>query len=179
MCRLRVSTHGLEAWLRKRKAYNAGGLALLVTEAPRAQTIRVPGESVAGQVVDSMATEEPDLGRRLADLDDTIEAVFMSHTSAAILESMPGIGPLLGAEMVAATGEDVSIFGTADRFAAVAGPALSRRETRAGSVETSDARAGTTEGDTKSVASCVPVSPTEHTKLSRVEGLLRAKAGGG
>ncbi len=34
---------------------------------------------------------------------------------------MPGFGPLLGAELLAAAGGDVSVFGTADRFAAVAG----------------------------------------------------------
>ncbi|OZF41768.1 IS110 family transposase [Rhodococcus sp. 14-2470-1b] len=123
-----IGPTSLEAWLRKRKAYNASGLAAVAAEAALAQTIRVRGEAVAAQVVSSMATDVLDLGARLAALDGTIEAVFKSHASAAILESMPGIGPLLGAEMVAATGGDVSVFGTADRFAAVAGLAPAPRD---------------------------------------------------
>lgn len=118
----------LEVWLRKRKAYNANGLAALATEAALAQTIQVPGEAMAAQVVSSMATDVLDLGRRVADLDRTIEAVFKRHATSEIVESMPGIGPLLGAELVAATGGDVSVFGTADRFAAVAGLAPAPRD---------------------------------------------------
>lgn len=123
-----IGPTSLEAWLRKRKAYNASGLAAVAAEAALAQTIRVRGEAVAAQVVSSMATDVLDLGARLAALDGTIEAVFKRHASAAILESMPGIGPLLGAEMVAATGGDVLVFGTADRFAAVAGLAPAPRD---------------------------------------------------
>ncbi|WP_183130573.1 IS110 family transposase [Rhodococcus sp. SBT000017] len=123
-----VGAAKLEVWLRKRKAYNADGLAALATEAALMQTVKVPGEAMAAQVVGSMATEILDLGRRLAELDRTIEAVFKRHASAAILESMPGIGALLGAEMLAATGGDVSVFGTADRFAAVAGLAPAPRD---------------------------------------------------
>lgn len=123
-----IGAAGLESWLRKDKAYNASGLAAVAMEAALAQTIRVPGEAMAAQVVSSMATDILDLARRLADLDRTIDAVFKRHASAAILESMPGMGPLLGAEMVAATGGDVSGFGTADRFAAVAGLAPAPRD---------------------------------------------------
>jgi transposase len=123
-----IGAAGLESWLRKHKAYNANGLASVATDAALAQTIRVPGEAMAAQVFSSMATDILDFGRRLADLDRTIEAVFKRHASAAILESMPGMGPLLGAEMVAATGGDVSVFGTADRFAAVAGLAPAPRD---------------------------------------------------
>ena len=51
-----IGAAGLESWLRKHKAYNANGLADLATEAALAQTIQVPGEAMAAQVVSSMAS---------------------------------------------------------------------------------------------------------------------------
>jgi transposase len=50
-----------------------------------------------------------------------IEQTFRRHHSSTVIESMPCMGPRLGAEFLAATGGDVTSFGTADRLAAVAG----------------------------------------------------------
>ena len=59
---------------------------------------------------------------------------------------MPGFGPLLGAEFLAATGGDVSTFGTADRSWR-ASPVWRRcREIRAESVEICAGRADMTAG---------------------------------
>jgi transposase len=45
-----------------------------------------------------------------------------------VIESMPGIGPLLGAEFLAATGGDMTAFGTPDRLAGFAGLAPAPRD---------------------------------------------------
>ncbi|MGW1361445.1 transposase, partial [Streptomyces chartreusis] len=43
------------------------------------------------------------------------------HPYAEVILSMPGLGPVLGAEFIAHTGGDMSVFGSADRLAGVAG----------------------------------------------------------
>src|SRR4029077_7711541 len=57
----------------------------------------------------------------LSDLDDMIEERFTQHQQAAVIRSMPGFGPLLGAELIAATNGGLDSFHSADRLAAVAG----------------------------------------------------------
>lgn len=61
------------------------------------------------------------LGERLRDIDKLIEDRFRRHRYAHVITSMPGIGPLLGAEFLAATGGDMTWFATADRLAGFAG----------------------------------------------------------
>ncbi|MFE1318697.1 transposase, partial [Kitasatospora phosalacinea] len=50
-------------------------------------------------------------------------ARFREHRLAEVIASMPGIGPLLGAEFLAATAGDLSRYGTPDRLASLAGVA--------------------------------------------------------
>lgn len=50
-----------------------------------------------------------------------IESRFQQHADAEILLSMPGFGPLLAAEFVAATGGGIPQVDSADRLAGVAG----------------------------------------------------------
>jgi transposase len=50
-----------------------------------------------------------------------IEGRFPRHQLAPVIASLPGIGTLLGAEFLAATGGDMAHFGTPDRLAAFAG----------------------------------------------------------
>jgi transposase len=64
-----------------------------------------------------------DLSEQIAEIDKLIEARFRAHDLAEVLGSMPGIGPLLGAEFLAATAGDLSRFGTPDRLASLAGVA--------------------------------------------------------
>jgi transposase len=54
-------------------------------------------------------------------LDALISERVMEHRHAPVLISMPGFGPVLAAEFLGATGGDLSLFQTADRFAGVAG----------------------------------------------------------
>lgn len=48
-------------------------------------------------------------------------ARFREHREAEVILSMPGMGPLLGAEFIACTGGDMTAFGSSGRLAGVAG----------------------------------------------------------
>jgi transposase len=50
------------------------------------------------------------------------------HRHTRTLLSMPGFGPVLAAEFLGATGGDLTVFETADRFAGVAGLAPAPRD---------------------------------------------------
>jgi Transposase and inactivated derivatives len=69
-------------------------------------------------VVRDLALELLGLHEKIHEWDKLIEARFREHELAPVISSMPGIGPLLGAEFLAATGGDLSRFPSADRLAA-------------------------------------------------------------
>lgn len=61
------------------------------------------------------------LDEEVAELDALIEARFREHPHAEVIRSLPGMGALLGAEFIAATGGAMDAFGTPDRLAGFAG----------------------------------------------------------
>jgi transposase len=61
------------------------------------------------------------LDGEIAETDVLIEGRFHDHPHAEVILSMPGLGPVLGAEFIAHTGGDMSVFGRSDRLAGVAG----------------------------------------------------------
>jgi transposase len=117
----RIGQARLETWLRKRKAYNASAVAAAAIEAANAQHTTVPGQQVAAAMVARLAKEVMILDTEIGDTETMIEDRFRRHRHAEIILSMPGFGVTLGAEFLAATGGDMSAFGSADRLAGVAG----------------------------------------------------------
>ena len=73
--------------------------------------------------IHTLAKEVMDLNEQITEIDKLIAARFREHELAEVIESMPGIGPLMGAEFLAATAGDMSRYGTADRLASLAGVA--------------------------------------------------------
>lgn len=61
------------------------------------------------------------LNEELAELDAMISEKVIEHQHTEVLLSMPGFGPVLAAELLGATGGDLSVFESADRFAGVVG----------------------------------------------------------
>lgn len=118
----------LESWLRERKVRNAGKIAAAAVSAAARQHAVLPAEKLTAQLIAALATEVMNLNGRVRDLDKLIEDRFHRHELSRVIESMPGIGPLLGAEFLAATGGDMSWFGTADRLAGFAGLAPAPRD---------------------------------------------------
>ncbi|WP_274919660.1 IS110 family transposase [Streptomyces sp. WZ-12] len=119
----RTGRSRLETWLRNRKVRSAEVLAEAALEAAGRQHTAVPGEKITAQVVHTLAKEVMGLNEQIAEIDKLIAARFRDHELAEVIESMPGIGPLMGAEFLAATAGDMSRFGSSDRLASFAGVA--------------------------------------------------------
>ncbi len=116
----------LEAWLRARHVHKAAHLAEAACRAAARQRTVLPGEDLTVSLIADLAREVITLGERIRETDKLIEDRFRRHRHAGVITSMPGIGPLLGAEFLAATGGDMTWFATADRLAAFAGVAPAR-----------------------------------------------------
>lgn len=71
------------------------------------------------------------LNQQIAEADQVVADRFSAHHLLDTIASMPGIGPLLGAEFLAATGGDMTRFATADRLASFAGLAAVPRDSGA------------------------------------------------
>jgi transposase len=117
----RTGTTRLGAWLRKRKVRNADAVAATALEAAHAQHTMVPGQDLGAAVVARLAEEVMALDTAIGDTDAMIEERFRRHRHAEIILSLPGFGVTLGAEFLAATGGDMSLFDSADRLAGVSG----------------------------------------------------------
>lgn len=63
------------------------------------------------------------LDEQLQEVDALIEERFRRHPSTTVITSLPGVGTLLGAEFLAATGGDMTAFESSDRLASLAGVA--------------------------------------------------------
>ena len=112
---------GAEAWLRERKVRNAAKLAALAAGAAARQHTTLPGEKLTASMIATLAGEVMALGQQIRETDKLIEGRFHRHKLAPVIESMPGIGTLLGAEFLAATGGDMTYFASPDRLAGFAG----------------------------------------------------------
>lgn len=124
----RAGDSGVETWLRSRKVRNAAALARAAGQAAQAQHTAVRGERPGAAVAARLAREVISLDEQIAEISALIEARFREHPLAAVIASLPGIGPVLGAEFLAATGGDMTAFGSADRLAAFAGLAPAPRD---------------------------------------------------
>ena len=124
----RTGAKRLATWLRNRKVRGADQPAAKAVDAAENQHTAVPGEKITAQVVHSLAREVMALNEKIAETDKLIEGRFRQHRHAEVIASMPGIGPLLGAEFLAATGGDMDAFDSADRLAGFAGVAPAARD---------------------------------------------------
>lgn len=77
---------------------------------PRRSAVRfshttVLGEKITASIVADLARQILVLDQRLHDIDSQIRDTFGQHPQAGIIESLPGTGPVLGAEFVVAAGD--------------------------------------------------------------------------
>ncbi|MEU8942629.1 IS110 family transposase [Streptomyces goshikiensis] len=117
----RIGRARLTAWLKNRKVYNPARIADTAVTAAEAQFTGVPGEKTSARMVHTLAREVMALDEEIAQISAVIEERFREHPAAEVITSMPGIGDMLGAEFIAATGGDMAAFGSPDRLAGVAG----------------------------------------------------------
>lgn len=111
----------LTTWLRNRRVRGADQLAHAAVEAAMRQHTTVPGEKLAARLVHTLAREVMALNEQIKDVEQLIEGRFRRHEHAEVITSLPGIGTVLGAEFLAATGGDMNFFATPDRLAGFAG----------------------------------------------------------
>ncbi|MFC7018083.1 IS110 family transposase, partial [Streptomyces viridiviolaceus] len=124
----RAGAKRIETWLKNRKVRGAAALAMTAVEAAQAQMTALPGEKLAAVMVARLAKGVMALDEEIAELDALIDAKFREHPHAEVISSLPGMGPKLGAEFIAATGGDMDAFGSADRLAGFAGLAPRPRD---------------------------------------------------
>jgi len=110
----------IAAYLRKRGVKGFDSLAGKALAAAKSQGITLPGESIAARIVAELAAEILALKDHIKLMDEEIEQRFFDRPEAEILASLPGMGPLLGAEFLVAVG-NLSAFDSADHLAAYAG----------------------------------------------------------
>ncbi|MFI9724376.1 IS110 family transposase [Streptomyces sp. NPDC052396] len=110
----------LTAWLANRSVRGADAVAATALEAAQAQQTALPGEDIAAQIIAGLAAQILALDDRLQRIDRQIRETFRSHPQAEIIESLPGMGPILGAEFVVAAG-DLSAYADAGHLASAAG----------------------------------------------------------
>ncbi|MFG3001539.1 IS110 family transposase [Streptomyces sp. NPDC048340] len=119
----RIGVSRLTTWLRNRKVRGADSLAKAAVEAAERQHTVVAGEKAIAKMVLTLAKEVMALNEKIAEIDKLIEGRFREHELAEVILSMPGMGPRLGAEFLAAVGGSLDGFPTADRLAAFGGVA--------------------------------------------------------
>lgn len=124
----RAGAKRLATWLRNRKVRSADALDATAVEAADRQRTAVAGEKAIAKMVHTLAEEVMTLNEKITEADKLIEGRFREHELADVITSMPGIGPTLGAEFLAAVGGSLEAFPTADRLAAFAGVSPAPRD---------------------------------------------------
>lgn len=118
----------IQAWLKKHGTRSSAAVAQAAVDAAKSQHTTVPAQHLAEGIVAALSQEILTLNEELAELDALISEKVTEHRHAQSLLSMPGFGPVLAAEFLGATGGDLAVFETADRFAGVAGLAPAPRD---------------------------------------------------
>ncbi|MGW3465974.1 IS110 family transposase, partial [Streptomyces olivaceoviridis] len=116
----RIGVKRLTTWLERRKVRGADAIAAKAVEAAQSQTTALPGEARAAKLVRDLAHQLLAMDERIKDNDREIRETFRTDDRAEIIESLPGMGPILGAEFVAIVG-DLSGYKDAGRLASHAG----------------------------------------------------------
>jgi len=115
---------GVAAYLREHGAWAKGidAMADTTVRAAQQQTVALPGEATTAMLVKKLARQLLDLDREVKDTDKLLTRRFRDHPQARIIESLPGMGPILGAQFLVATdGRALEAFTSPGRLASYAG----------------------------------------------------------
>lgn len=117
----RAGAKRVSAWLAKAGAKNSASIAETAAAVAHGQRTLVSSQGIAARIVTELAVEILRLHETVACVDVEIESLFRQHENAEILLSLPGFGPRLAAEFLAAIGGSLAGIDTADRLAGIAG----------------------------------------------------------
>jgi transposase len=101
----RIGQTRLASWLRHRNVRGYADVAARAVTAARAQSIVLPGQDLTASIIAELATNILALDERVKSIDAQIAATFDEHPQAAIIASMPGFGPFLGASLLVGAGD--------------------------------------------------------------------------
>ncbi|MET9915376.1 IS110 family transposase [Streptomyces sp. NPDC006476] len=110
----------LARWLAARGVRHPDAVADTALTAAHAQHVTLPGQDTAARITADLAQQTLALDDRLKQLDRQIRDAFHSHPQAAVIESLPGMGPILGAEFLVAAG-DLAAYPDSGHLASAAG----------------------------------------------------------
>ena len=117
---LAVSVDQLTAALKAQRVRRPEALAKQLHQAALAQTVAITGSQTAARLVSELATQLAAVLARREGLEQEIERGFFALPEAAILRSLPGIGPRLGARIAVEIGS-IRRFRTPAHLAAYSG----------------------------------------------------------
>jgi transposase len=110
----------LSAALKTQRVRRAEAFAKQLHQAAMAQTVTISGSATAAALISELAVQLASILARRDELEKEIEHRFFGLPEAAILRSLPGIGPRLGARIAVEIGS-ISRFRTPGHLAAYAG----------------------------------------------------------
>lgn len=119
-----AGAEALAAYLREHGAWAKGidAMAAKAVRAAQQQDTTLPGEATTAMLVRRLARQLLDTHREVKDTDKLITGKFRDHPQARIIESLPGMGPILGAQfLVATSGRPLEAFASSARLASYAG----------------------------------------------------------
>ena len=116
----RAGHNRIATYLRNRGVKGSNKVADKALAAAKAQSVTLPAQEVASRIVAELAKDILALKERIENIDKELQKRFFARPEARVLTSLPGMGPILGAEFLVAVG-DIRAFSSADRLAAYAG----------------------------------------------------------
>jgi transposase len=122
----RASRRSLIAWLRKGgRKRNLGDRAVAIRTALRSEQLRAPVlvSEAYGDIVKALVAIIAELNTQIDGLEAKLAARFEQHPDAEILRSLPGLGSVLGARVLAEFGDDPNRFADAKGRRCYAGTA--------------------------------------------------------
>lgn len=100
----RIGVKRLITWLERRKVRSAEAVAAKAVEAAQSEDTALPGEGRASNLLRDLAHQLLALGEQIKDNDRGSRETFMTDDRAEIIESIPSMGPILGAEFFVVIG---------------------------------------------------------------------------
>ena len=116
----RLGESRLTRWLQARGVYGAKKLAGRIVAAAKAQRHELPAAETKAALVAEIASEVLRTKERIAALDARLAELVEADPQGKVVMSLPGMGIIMTAEFLAEA-DDLSRFGSPDRFAAAAG----------------------------------------------------------
>ena len=116
----RLGEARLKRWLEARGVYGAKKLAGRVVAAAKAQRHELPAAQTKATLACEIASEVLRTKERIDALETRLAELVEGHPQGKVLMSLPGMGIIMTAEFLAQA-DDLSRFGSPERFAAAAG----------------------------------------------------------